>query len=102
MKQVTASEYTPIKRLREFFNMSGANSVARMLKYVACVAIFLILASCGNKGSLFIDPTELTAEQKELLGQLDDNDVVIVPEETEEQKKAREEAEKKTKKKDNE
>lgn len=37
----------------------------------ALIALCLILGACGNKGDLFLEPLELTDEQKALLDDLD-------------------------------
>lgn len=36
-----------------------------------CLAICLALAACGNKGDLYLNPVELSDEQKALLDELE-------------------------------
>lgn len=49
------------------------NAVYRATGFAVCLAICLALLACGNKGALYLDKIELSAEQKALLEANDAN-----------------------------
>ena len=59
-----ASEYTLIIATRDAFSM---NAVYRATSLGVC----LLLMSCGNKGDLYLQEIDLSAEEKALLDELD-------------------------------
>ena len=72
-----ASEYTLIVTPRDVFNMNVVSGSLFFVRRVSpALALSLALVACGNKGDLYLEPVELTEEQKTLLnelGQREDN-----------------------------
>jgi len=42
-----------------------------LLRLISVSICLILLAACGNKGDLFLEPVELSPEQKALLDELD-------------------------------